>query len=571
MIETFKKYSEAGFACLPTKPDKSPDVKGTWKGGVTSGYETANGIGIICGSISGNLECYDFDNHFGDAKDNLSAFIFQIKDLYDKHKFPIESTLTGGYHLIYRCDKIEGNKKLASKPKQENGKWRPDAIIETRGEGGYFVAAPTNGYKVIKNDITIVPRISIEERDRMIEVAKAFNTWHELINTEYENRDRPGDIFNGKLEAIDQMRGSLVRAGWVEVSDGKWRRPGKKDGISATLGKVAPGIFYNFSSNSHPFNGESAYTPFQVITLLDHNGDFSAFAKELSERYEMNKPEVNKNIPEKKEPTEYERMLTESFVDLDIPVDKPPVVMRVRTNYTSYNDDSRVFTLGNFSAITGKSKSKKTFLSSMLLAAASGNTIIQNKFVPTFPENKRAVLLFDTEQSRYDAYKTAIRIPDMLGYSCENFGAFDLREYDPMERCNIIEYALKKYKDYLGYVVIDGIADLAKAINDEEEATRVVGLLMRWTKQYNCHISVIIHQNKNDSYATGHLGSSIIKKSECVISVEKDTSEPNKSNVRCDLIRGAMDFMGFSFFIEDNGMPKVEACKYNKKEKENVF
>jgi hypothetical protein len=61
----------------------------------------------------------------------------------------------------------------------------------------------------------------------------------------------------------------------------------------------------------------------------------------------------------------------------------------------------------------------------------------------------------------------------------------------------------------LGFVVIDGIADLANAINDEIEASRVVSLLMRWTKIYNCHIHVIIHENKADNNATGHLGSSI--------------------------------------------------------------
>lgn len=60
--------------------------------------------------------------------------------------------------------------------------------------------------------------------------------------------------------------------------------------------------------------------------------------------------------------------------------------------------------------------------------------------------------------------------------------------------------------------MIDGIADLAMAINDEIEASRVVSLLMKWTKLYNIHITLVIHQNKNDEYATGHLGSAILKR-----------------------------------------------------------
>jgi hypothetical protein len=222
------------------------------------------------------------------------------------------------------------------------------------------------------------------------------------------------------------------------------------------------------------------------------------------------------------------------------------------------NFDSRMFSLGNFSAITGKGKSKKTFLTSLLLSAAVSGKDIQDKIIPDFPEGKGHTILFDTEQSRYDAYITGARIPRITGEKPVTFRAFALREYTPIERCNIIEHILEKYNGSAGYIVIDGIADLSKAINDEEEATRVAGLLMRWTKQYNCHITVVIHQNKNDSYATGHLGSSIIKKSECVIIVEKDETERTKSHVKCDLIRGASDFDDFSFEINDVGLPIIE-------------
>ncbi len=221
----------------------------------------------------------------------------------------------------------------------------------------------------------------------------------------------------------------------------------------------------------------------------------------------------------------------------------------------TYN--KRLFTLGNFSCITGKSKSKKTFLSTLLLSSATLNGEIQKKIISDFPENKRYVMLFDTEQSEYDAYITAKRVPDMLRVDCGHFGAFDLREYSPKERCDIIAYGLERLSGSIGYVVIDGIADLATAINDEEEASRVVSLLMKWTKMYNCHITVIIHQNKNDNYATGHLGSAIIKKAECVISVQNSPNDNYKSEVSCDLIRGAPSFDDFEIEIDDHFMPSI--------------
>ena len=121
MIDTLKHYNSKGLACLPVKKDKSPaDGLVTWKGGVSvaENYKNAYGIGILCGQVSGWLECIDFDNHFGDAKDVISSFITapEIKELYEKYKFPIESTMNGGFHLFYRCDEINGNKKLAQKP-----------------------------------------------------------------------------------------------------------------------------------------------------------------------------------------------------------------------------------------------------------------------------------------------------------------------------------------------------------------------------------------------------------------------------------------------------------------------
>lgn len=561
MIEAFKKYTKAGFLCLPTKEDKSPDVQDTWKGGIKDldKYTNAYGIGIICGEGSGGLECMDFDNHFSDAKDTLSQYLNNddVKLIYQKYNLPIESTLNGGYHLLYRCEKIQGNQKLAQRPKKEGYRWIPDTIIETRGEGGYFCVDPTPGYKTVRNDLTRVATISQDERNTLISTAKSFNTWSEIRNKEYEEKDLPGDIYNSKPEAIEEMKAVLIRSGWKKISEMNWQRPGKEKGISATLGKVASNIFYCFSSNAYPFDENSGYTPFQVIALLKYNGDFKAFAKELSEKYGNSKESQRKSKAEPK--MDIEPILKKSFIDLNIPILKPPVIMRIRDIEGVKLIDRRLFTLGNFSVTTGKSKTKKTFLANFFIAAATSNQTIDNKFIPDIPKNKQAVLLFDTEQSKYDAYITVARIPKMIGSIPENFGCFSLREYTPFERCEIINYAFeKKFKDNLSFIVIDGIVDLANAINDEDEASRVVSLLMKWTSVYNCHIHVIIHENKQDNYATGHLGSALIKKAEVNISVQKDPDNYLRSSVKCNLIRGASDFNDFDFVIDNEGLPRIE-------------
>jgi hypothetical protein len=233
--------------------------------------------------------------------------------------------------------------------------------------------------------------------------------------------------------------------------------------------------------------------------------------------------------------------------------------MRIRSRKGTGYVFNRVFTLGNFSAITGKSKAKKTFLASFFLSAALVKKTFNHLFLSEIPANKSGIVLFDTEQSNYDAYVSAHRVLIMAGGNYPNFGAFDLREYTAFERCDMIERYLKLAGEHTCLMVIDGIADLATAINDEIEASRVVSLLMKWTKLYNVHIIVIIHQNKNDNYATGHLGSAILKKSECIISVTKDPDNSLRSEVNCDLIRGTSDFDSFSFVINENGLPEIEA------------
>ena len=58
--------------------------------------------------------------------------------------------------------------------------------------------------------------------------------------------------------------------------------------------------------------------------------------------------------------------------------------------------DCTIATFGNFSASTGKAKSKKTFNISAMVAAAVTNTTVLN-YRACLPEGKRKILYFDTE------------------------------------------------------------------------------------------------------------------------------------------------------------------------------
>jgi hypothetical protein len=406
MIEAFKKYKASGLSCLPTAKDKLPAVpKGeSWLTGWNNEFEYTKsfGIAIVCGQPSGGLECIDFDNHFGDAKQVLSDFmqIEEIKAIYEKYKLPIQSTTSGGFHLIYRCSVIEGNQKLASRPKYDANikKYKKDVLIETRGEGGYFCIDPTPGYKFVKNDILKINHITPEEREILLSGCKSFNTFAEVKQKPEENKDLPGNQFNNDPSSVNEMQKALRGAGWTESRECYWLRPGKKKGISATLGKVAPGIFYNFSTSSAPFEDLKAYTAFQVIALLNYNGDFSQFAKELAIRYNVKKEDVKTESPREdiKSSSQLDEIIRKSYIDTSIPVVKPPVILKLKAKKSNGTEYTRVLTLGNFSAIIGKSKAKKTYLASMLMASATKGGELDYTIYSDLPSGRPGVVIFDT-------------------------------------------------------------------------------------------------------------------------------------------------------------------------------
>ena len=71
-------------------------------------------------------------------------------------------------------------------------------------------------------------------------------------------------------------------------------------------------------------------------------------------------------------------------------------------------------TLGNFSASTGKAKSKKTFNISAIVAAALTNDEVLH-YSACLPPNKRKILYVDTEQSKYHCHKVMERILRLAG------------------------------------------------------------------------------------------------------------------------------------------------------------
>jgi hypothetical protein len=235
-------------------------------------------IGIVTGKVSG-LVVIDVDpRHGGDLT---------LEDLEAEHgKFPetVENlTGGGGRHLFYQ---------------HPGGELRcgTDALgpgVDIKADGGYVVAPPSRHasgrryeWEVSSHpdDVTIAPLPTWFPLHEDIPHAQVSDFQPHAGEA---GQGGPGDDFNRRATA-DDLRAILSRHGWavVEHRDGidYLRRPGKTGrSYSATLGAVAPNIFYCFSTKGEPFDARHGYKPFSVYGLLDHGGDFKAAAKALAD------------------------------------------------------------------------------------------------------------------------------------------------------------------------------------------------------------------------------------------------------------------------------------------------
>lgn len=213
--------------------------------------------------------------------------------------------------------------------------------------------------------------------------------------------------------------------------------------------------------------------------------------------------------------------------------------------------DKPLFTRGNISCISGRAKSRKTFLLCLLAS----------QFLES--EDKATVMVFDTEQGLFHAQKAIKRIHRLSEWDeCKNnerLRAFFLRELTAEKRLEFVKNAIGHYKPDL--VFIDGVRDLMNDFNSIAESSDIVNLLMKLSSENNNHICVILHENKGDNNLRGHAGTEIQNKSESVIAVEK---EGDVSAVIPKFCRN-IDFEKFYFRVNENGLP--EYCEPEMKPK----
>jgi putative DNA primase/helicase len=307
ILTTALRFAAAGICAVPVATDGSkrpglpawttyqkrlptPDELMGWFG------KKQDGVGIICGSVSGNLEMLELEGRAVAKKLHV-----ELRQIFESSEHGhlwtklvngyMETTPSGGIHWLYKISdaKVPGNQKIAQAAGEDGG-----CLAETRGEGGFVITAPSGGkchpsgkaWQISAGSIENIPSFTIAEREIIHQYFALYDEVPKAEWIEEETKPRkdgqatPGDAYNETVtwESI------LEPLGWSKVySKGEataWRRPGKSEGISATTNFNGNGKLFVFSTSTI-FDAQSSYSKFAAYTHIEHKGDYRAAASHL--------------------------------------------------------------------------------------------------------------------------------------------------------------------------------------------------------------------------------------------------------------------------------------------------
>jgi len=267
-----------------------------------------------------------------------------------------------------------------------------------------------------------------------------------------------------------------------------------------------------------------------------------------------------KDIPELiTNETDFKKILSESLIDPSEELKQQPIAISIReSEYKGTLYPIPFGSYGDFSCIVGASKSRKTFFKSMIEAGyIGGKSNILNPSIKGHDTKDKIIASIDTEQSNFHTQRVQRRVLELVGGNYELYKVFSLRKYSPKERFEFINWLVyeSEYKNDIGLMSIDGYVDLVTDFNSLEQATGLTEKLLEWTDRkeakHQMHITGILHKNFGTSKPVGHVGSSVLKKAETVVFVEKNDDD---TIAKCEYSRN-IPFEPINFNVNKDWLP----------------
>lgn len=538
-----------GICAVPTKmPDKRPDLP-EWTKFQTVlpiiGQHRFNGaVGIITGKISGNIFVLDIDIKYDFSGTLLERLQNEIgPELWDRifQVAYIQRTINNGLHIFLRCEEIEGNQKLAQRPATaEELKTDPNktkTLLETRAEGGFIVCAPTEGYTQRSGSLLEIGSISIDDKERLFECCRSLNEVFEEIKPPLSKKFiselsdlPPWEDYNRKADVpalLQSHQWSYIKT----VGENQhYCRPGKKGATSGTWNEKL-NLFRVFSTATQ-LQGDKSYSPAALFAFLECGSDFSEAGKRL---LKMGYGEHAQKTTQKAKGVNPMQSIQDIWKDILITEEPPEETSLIEIGGVS------VATSENHSLVVGKKKSRKTLFLVWLLGQYSGDISTD-------------ILFFDTEQGKRHVYQIRKKLFQLTG---KWVPVFYLRGKSPQERQQIIFETVRQWPTRPKLILIDGIRDLLSNINDPDQSTDLIVWLENITVTFSLHVMNVLHLNKTDSNARGHIGTELQNKAEMTIEVEKD-EQGGYSLVKCESSRDQpFETFAFTHSTDGLGLPEI--------------
>lgn len=331
VLATALEAHALGLCVIPARNDGSKAPRGQWERWQSERPSVEHlhhwfdaghpGIGLVCGDISGNLEMLELEGvavagGVGRQVTKLAneAGIGHIIERLRAGYF--ESTPSDGIHWLYRVDgePVPGNTKLARRNATDaelaaNDKDVVKTLIETRGEGGFTIIAPSHGkthpsgkaWEVKGGSLATIPTLTSAEREQLHAVCRTFDTYTAdkiaVQPVPPAKRITPQPFAGGvgdswydsvseHLAATESWGAILSRYGWRYLRNDRhgsalWCRPGKDDGVSAWVKNDRLNVF----STSTPLDSteRSTLDRLDVIAAYEHSGDRQAAARAVAD------------------------------------------------------------------------------------------------------------------------------------------------------------------------------------------------------------------------------------------------------------------------------------------------
>ena len=264
---------------------------------------TTDNVGIVTGFE--DLEVLDIDlkvfSTTSEKNNFWNEYLSILKDAifdFDK-KFVIYKTKNAGYHILYKTKRVGGNQKIAKL------KDHKEAVIETRGLGGYVFMYPEN--KISELSYFEIQYISDADWNILMKISKSFNYLEPKQDIEPKIKKvyaggglTPWEDFNNQTSVWSVISDdfTVVR----DFADKTFiKRIGSLNYHSGIIYK-SENLLWLFSTGTI-YPHEKQISPYVAFTYKYHNGDFSASAKDLynqgfGDRLKKELEEKEKKVPD---------------------------------------------------------------------------------------------------------------------------------------------------------------------------------------------------------------------------------------------------------------------------------